>query len=297
MSNAPFTDADFYGTDGGDDEGFEPLDGIEATEDAAPEAIDEIDGQGEVTEQPEETYLDLGQFSGHKVRVKVDGEEVEVPVEELASGYSRTADYTRKTQELAQQRQELQWMQTVQEALRRNPQAALEYLNKEFGGQQAPAATEADDDDWGSYDDPAAKQLQAFQQQVAPVMEYVQRQQATEYLNHVIDGLSAKYGDAFDANEVVTEALNRGIADPSMLEAVFRDMDYERMRATASAQQHVAADKQATDAQRKAAAQRAASAVGNGSSAPRGRQAAQPQAAPKTIQEAWALAKAEMGLA
>lgn len=37
-------------------------------------------------------------------RIKVDGEEVEVTDEELEKGYSRTADYTRKTQALAEQR-------------------------------------------------------------------------------------------------------------------------------------------------------------------------------------------------
>lgn len=36
--------------------------------------------------------------------VKVNGEDVEVTIDELQSSYSRQADYTRKTQELAQQR-------------------------------------------------------------------------------------------------------------------------------------------------------------------------------------------------
>jgi len=36
--------------------------------------------------------------------VKVDGQEVEVTQEELVNGYSRQQDYTRKTQELSQQR-------------------------------------------------------------------------------------------------------------------------------------------------------------------------------------------------
>ena len=36
--------------------------------------------------------------------IKVDGEETQVTLEELQNGYSRQRDYTRKTQELAQQR-------------------------------------------------------------------------------------------------------------------------------------------------------------------------------------------------
>lgn len=302
MDDDVFTADDFYGSDGGEDEAFdEVID--EGTDDAAPEApANELavgDGQGEVTEQPDDsTYFDISQYAGQKVRVKVDGEEIAVPVEDLLGGYSRTSDYTRKTQELAQQRQEIAFWQQVDAAMRVNPQKTLEYLSKEFGAQQAPAATEAADDDWGEYVDPAiAQQLAAFQQQVAPALEFVQQQQAERVLTTVIDGLSKKYGDDFNAQEVVTEALNRGIHDPSMLEAVYRDMDYERLRARTVATQHVAADTAATDAKRQAAAQQAAAVIGNGSSAPRGRATAAAVAEPKTIAEAWALAKAEMGLA
>lgn len=39
-----------------------------------------------------------------KVKAKVDGEEVEVTLAEALNGYQRTADYTRKTTELAEQR-------------------------------------------------------------------------------------------------------------------------------------------------------------------------------------------------
>jgi Tfp pilus assembly protein PilN len=39
-----------------------------------------------------------------KYRVKVSGEEVEVSLDELLNGYSRTADYQKKTQSLAEQR-------------------------------------------------------------------------------------------------------------------------------------------------------------------------------------------------
>ena len=40
--------------------------------------------------------------------IKVDGEETEVTLEELQNGYSRQRDYTRKTQELAQQRKAIE---------------------------------------------------------------------------------------------------------------------------------------------------------------------------------------------
>ena len=40
--------------------------------------------------------------------IKVDGEETQVTLEELQNGYSRQRDYTRKTQELAQQRKAIE---------------------------------------------------------------------------------------------------------------------------------------------------------------------------------------------
>jgi hypothetical protein len=40
--------------------------------------------------------------------VRVDGKEEQVPLSELLAGYSRTSDYTRKTQEVANQRKELE---------------------------------------------------------------------------------------------------------------------------------------------------------------------------------------------
>ena len=69
----------------------------EMVEDAESDFDDEIDDeeQTEVEEEQEQpTYY----------KVRVDGEEVEVTLEELQSGYSRQQDYTRKTQELSEQR-------------------------------------------------------------------------------------------------------------------------------------------------------------------------------------------------
>ena len=65
---------------------------------AADEADDETEESEEVEEEEE------SQPTVRTFKVKVDGEEVEVPEDELLKGYSRTQDYTRKTQQLAEQR-------------------------------------------------------------------------------------------------------------------------------------------------------------------------------------------------
>jgi hypothetical protein len=58
----------------------------------------------EQTETPEQEPSSAAIDPATKVKVKVDGQEIEATLDEVIKGYSRTADYTRKTQELAAQR-------------------------------------------------------------------------------------------------------------------------------------------------------------------------------------------------
>lgn len=92
----------------GDDDGTQdeseaqPAEGEEpgAVEDTEPEAqAEEEESDPDDDESPEEEKAAPGTYT-----VKVDGQEVEVSVDELLNGYSRTQDYTRKTQALAEQR-------------------------------------------------------------------------------------------------------------------------------------------------------------------------------------------------
>lgn len=64
---------------------------------AEQEAETEESGEDEAEAEEEEQQPSI-------YRVKVDGAEVEVTLDELQKGYSRTQDYTRKTQALADQR-------------------------------------------------------------------------------------------------------------------------------------------------------------------------------------------------
>lgn len=67
------------------------------------EPTDDQPATDEEVDEPQEE-LDEEPAQPRTFKVKVDGQEVEVPEDELLKGYSRTADYTRKTQELAAQR-------------------------------------------------------------------------------------------------------------------------------------------------------------------------------------------------
>lgn len=81
-----------------DPESEEESEEDETEDDAEEEEESEDDTEDETEDQT--TELD----PNTKVKVKVDGEEVEVTYEELKAGYSRTQDYTRKTQEVAEAR-------------------------------------------------------------------------------------------------------------------------------------------------------------------------------------------------
>merc|ERR1712224_646361 len=74
----------------------------EVIEDNEPfeEELEEVEEQELQEDQVEEEESEQPQL----YTIKVDGEEQEVTLEELQNGYSRQRDYTRKTQELAQQR-------------------------------------------------------------------------------------------------------------------------------------------------------------------------------------------------
>ena len=65
--------------------------------------------------------------------VKIDGEEHQVTMGELQSGYQRQSDYTRKTQELARERERLAQGEAIVQALESDPQGAVTALADAFG--------------------------------------------------------------------------------------------------------------------------------------------------------------------
>jgi hypothetical protein len=74
----------------------------EETQDEPLEEVSEDDSEEEKSE--EESEEDETEEESTVYAVKVDGEELEVSLDELISGYSRQSDYTRKTQELSSER-------------------------------------------------------------------------------------------------------------------------------------------------------------------------------------------------
>ncbi len=137
---------------------------------AADEAVDEPADEADEQEAEEQKYL-----------IKVGDEEVEVTLEELQSGYSRQADYTRKTQEVAQQRRQVQELENQYTQSLNHIQRLAQEL------QQTPDVPEPDID-WEqlSAEDPIeflkqkefARERQAYREQRAQQFSQIQQEQA-----------------------------------------------------------------------------------------------------------------------
>lgn len=91
-------------SEGGDQQDVELQDELTEVDSAAPEEeLQDSDG-----EQSDETEAKEEEDKPPVFTVKVDGKNVEVTLEELQKGYSREADYTRKTQQVSEERRAFQ---------------------------------------------------------------------------------------------------------------------------------------------------------------------------------------------
>ena len=254
------------------------------------------DDEGSEATAEELSYLDLESYGSQLVKVKVDGEEFDVPLEELRNGYQRQADYTRGKQQVAY------WL-SFQEAAQENPQLALSILAHQLGidptslaSQGGQAAVEDDDEDWG-YEDPYDAKLDELRSEIAPIIEQVRLEQAEKHLSSVVAGLEQKYQHlGFNRDELLQAAMQRGVYDPDQLESVFRDIKFEEAMARAAAVGDHQQAQQLQQQQRQEAAARQAELISaEGSAGGPGSEPAPAPSKPLTIAEAAALALAEQG--
>ena len=211
------------------------------------------------------SVLNYDEFAGHVVQV---GDQ-QIPLSELRDSGLRMADYTRKTQELADQRRELEQATTLAKMLEVNPRGTIEYLAQQNGLSlaQAQAAVDSqDDDDWMS--EPSSTRADPLADRLAQIENRFAQDDANHEIRQVFGGLKEKYGDDFNAKEVAQAAHSAGIYDPSQFEMVFTSLAYRKQRAAQGDAKTTAARQQAASTtQRKAAASNAASATGASGSA------------------------------
>ena len=99
-----------------EEEVFEDGDEVEVDE------VEETDEEDDGEEEPQETLY----------TVKVDGEDYEVTLDELRSGYSRTQFFTQRSQELAEQRKAFEAQQAETQQLRDQYAQQLELLTQQI---------------------------------------------------------------------------------------------------------------------------------------------------------------------
>lgn len=116
----------------------------EEVETAEPEDEGETE-QAPADEEPEEQDEpeDDKRPEPRKLRVKVDGQELELPEDEVVKGYSRNADYTQKTQKLAEERKAFQSEAEAVRAERQKYATDLKQL-EEFLASTTPAEPDWD---------------------------------------------------------------------------------------------------------------------------------------------------------
>lgn len=172
--------------------------------------------------------------------VTLDGQEY--TLDDLRSGIMRQADYTRKTQDLATERQQVAQATALWSALGEDPKGAIEALQEHFAEALTPGETlEPEEARW--------REVQTF-------MEKQQERDALANVNAELARLSTRFG-AFDKDALLQHAIDRGIPD--------LEVALIHQRAT-SQQVQAQAQQQAADAAALAAKQ-ALPAVAGGSHA------------------------------
>ena len=241
--------------------------------DSGPADSGQVESPDQSTAPPsaEPEYLDIDDsIAGRHVRVKVDGEEISVPLSEALQGYQRQAAFTKHSQQLAEQRREAEDALRLHQAMQQNPGLTMQVLASRAGmtveqylgltPQQQQAVADAQDD-LSQYDDPLERELIVERRAREALEQRFAQREADEQLGRAVQGLQQQYGLNDDqVRAVVGQTMQMGLGI-DFLPVVYQAMAFQGMQ---QAQQESAQQRQQTDAQRQAAAAQAAAVVGNG---------------------------------
>lgn len=218
--------------------------------------------------------------------VVVGGREKKVTLDELTKGYQRQSDYTRKTQELAREREAVSELQALRVALERDPRTTLVALAGALGvdlgtaSQVAAAVTQGDADPLEILTSKVDSLHQTLTAQQQAALTAQQQAQAQEVLRSQIEReiaeLKELHGD-FPEKELLQYAVDRGVVD---LGTAFRAWKFDLAEAARIAEVNKTVE-----------AKRRAQVVSGGQNAAPGSIA--PNAKPRmTVREAWLAAAA-----
>lgn len=189
-----------------------PADGFPAP------AADSGEGLGS---EPQGERLDVDSYGDHLVPVKVDGKEEYVPLSELREGHMRHKDYTQKTQELADQRRQLQQYEALATALNEDPVGTIQAL---AGAYQVPLGHPDDTQEPNVQDadlDPQEQELRA----VKAELQELKAQQARTTIENQLSSLEQQYGDV-DREAVMRYAARNGVP----LADAYKSIHFDELR-------------------------------------------------------------------
>lgn len=134
----------------------------ESAEETIEEPIETPADEGLLNTEPdtEDDYQDDEQEPPRTFKLNLNGEEVELSEEELLKGYSRQSDYTRKTQDLSEQRKRLDGITQETDAARERYSQLLPELESNLTEIQKQLNAEPDWDKLSKADPVKALQLQ-----------------------------------------------------------------------------------------------------------------------------------------
>ena len=152
-----------------------------------------VEGSAE-TQEVEQELFDYTDIADKVVKIQVNGEEIAIPLKEALAGYQRQADYTKKTQELSEQKKRLTYAEALSEALLKDPAQTIQLLGQQYGVNK-PSAEEQE------WIDPSDQKMSNLEKRIAAF----EAQKAADDLTRTIDSLQSKYGEDFNADEVVAK--------------------------------------------------------------------------------------------
>jgi len=164
--------------------------------------------------------------TGDAYTVKIDGREEQVTLNELQNGYQRQADYTRKTQELASERERLAQGEAIVQALESDPEGAITALAGAFGVGGGNQQTMPDQTEYEDLD-PEEFRLRRIESSI----EEQNRALRQQNLQKEVKTLRDKYdGIDFDEKALYAHALKNKINN---LDAAFTHMNWDQMQTVA----------------------------------------------------------------
>jgi len=173
----------------------------------------------------EETALGLdtsnpdasSEVTGPTHTVTVGGEQMDVSQTELINGYQRQADYTRKTQELATERERLAQGEAIVQALESDPESAVSALADAFGIRMGNQGSTPDEE--MEELDPEETRLRRLESAI----EEQGRLNRQQNLQKEMGSLRDKYQADIDENALYSHALKHNIGN---LDAAYAHMTY-----------------------------------------------------------------------